>query len=74
MRCRPRSSARRLQRKLIVGEAANGNQCVEMLAKLKPDILLLDLRTSEKDGLSVLEEVKFLFPAESSYRSHCGGR
>ena len=43
----------------IVGEAANGNQCVEMLAKLKPDILLLDLRMSEKDGLSVLEEVNF---------------
>jgi two-component system, NarL family, nitrate/nitrite response regulator NarL len=43
----------------IVGEAANGNQCVEMLAKLKPDILLLDLRIPEKDGLSVLEEVNF---------------
>lgn len=43
----------------IVGEAANGNQCVEMLAKLTPDILLLDLRMPEKDGLSVLEEVNF---------------
>ena len=43
----------------IVGEAANGNQCVEMLAKLKPDILLLDLRMPQKDGLSVLEEVNF---------------
>ena len=30
-----------------------------MLAKLKPDILLLDVRTPEKDGLSVLEEVNF---------------
>ena len=43
----------------IVGEAANGNECVKMLAKLKPDILLLDLRMPEKDGLGVLEEVNF---------------
>lgn len=43
----------------IVGEAATGNQCEEMLAKLKPDILLLDLRMPEKDGFSVLEEVDF---------------
>ena len=43
----------------IVGEAANGNECIRMLAKLKPDILLLDLRMPEKDGLSVLEEINF---------------
>ena len=29
------------------------------LAKLKPDILLLDLRMPDKDGLAVLEEVNF---------------
>jgi two-component system, NarL family, nitrate/nitrite response regulator NarL len=43
----------------IVGEASNGNECVKMLAKFKPDILLLDLRMPEKDGLGVLEEVNF---------------
>jgi two-component system, NarL family, nitrate/nitrite response regulator NarL len=43
----------------IVGEAANGVECTKMLAKLKPDILLLDLRMPEKDGLAVLEEVNF---------------
>jgi two-component system, NarL family, nitrate/nitrite response regulator NarL len=43
----------------IVGEASNGNECVKMLSKLKPDILLLDLRMPEKDGLAVLEEVNF---------------
>src|SRR4029077_16750519 len=41
----------------IVGEASNGDECVKMLAKLKPDILLLDLRMPDKDGLAVLEEV-----------------
>ncbi len=43
----------------IVGEAANGNECIAMLSKLKPDILLLDLRMPDKDGLAVLEEVNF---------------
>jgi two-component system nitrate/nitrite response regulator NarL len=43
----------------IVGEASNGNECMKMLTKLKPDILLLDLRMPEKDGLAVLEEVNF---------------
>src|ERR1700685_2213699 len=43
----------------IVGEASNGVECTKMLAKLKPDILLLDLRMPEKDGLAVLEEVNF---------------
>ncbi len=35
----------------IVGEASNGVECTKMIAKLKPDILLLDLRMPEKDGL-----------------------
>ena len=43
----------------IIGEASNGVECVKMLAKFKPDILLLDLRMPEKDGLGVLEEVNF---------------
>ena len=43
----------------IVGEASNGNECIRMLGKLKPDILLLDLRMPEKDGLAVLEETNF---------------
>src|ERR1700728_362403 len=43
----------------IVGEASNGLECTKMLAKLKPDILLLDLRMPDKDGLGVLEEVNF---------------
>ena len=43
----------------VVGEASNGNQCIKMLGKFKPDILLLDLRMPEKDGLAVLTEVNF---------------
>jgi len=43
----------------IVGEAADGNECVQLVVKVKPDILLLDLRMPNKDGLAVLEEVNF---------------
>jgi two-component system, NarL family, nitrate/nitrite response regulator NarL len=43
----------------IVGEAANGNECVAMMAKLRPDIVLLDLNMPGKNGLAVLEEVNF---------------
>src|SRR5260370_8904988 len=43
----------------IVGEAQNGAECIKLLAKLKPDILLLDLRMPDKDRLAVLEEVNF---------------
>ena len=43
----------------VVGEAASGAECIKMLAKLKPDILLLDLRMPDKSGLAVLEEVNF---------------
>jgi two-component system, NarL family, nitrate/nitrite response regulator NarL len=44
---------------VVVGEARNGIECIEMLGKLKPDILLLDLRMPNKTGLTVLEETNF---------------
>jgi DNA-binding NarL/FixJ family response regulator len=43
----------------IVGEAQNGVECIKMLGELKPDILLLDLRMPDKNGLAVFEEVNF---------------
>ena len=43
----------------IVGEASNGNECIQLISKLKPDVLLLDLQMPDKDGLAVLEEVDF---------------
>jgi len=43
----------------IVGEAHDGAECIKKLGELKPDILLLDLRMPDKNGLAVLEEVDF---------------
>jgi DNA-binding NarL/FixJ family response regulator len=43
----------------IIGEARNGDECIKLISKLKPDILLLDLRMPDKSGLAVLEEIDF---------------
>ena len=42
-----------------VGEVSSGAECPALLAKVKPDILLLDLRMPDKDGLTLLEEMNF---------------
>lgn len=41
----------------VVGEARTGSDCLALVQKLKPDIVLLDLKMPEKDGLAVLTEL-----------------
>ncbi len=43
---------------LIVGEAADGNQAVDLFAKHKPDIVLMDLRMPIKDGIEATIEIR----------------
>ncbi len=38
----------------LVGEAANGAECVEVIERLLPDLALLDLQMPEVDGLGVV--------------------
>jgi len=41
----------------IVGESGDGRTALEDLARLRPDVLVLDLSLPELDGLEVLEEL-----------------
>jgi len=42
----------------LVAEAKDGAEAVEKFNTVKPDVLLLDLTMPEKDGLTVLKEIK----------------
>ncbi len=43
---------------LVVGEAADGEQTIELFEQLQPDILLLDLSMPNMDGIECLKEIK----------------
>jgi DNA-binding NarL/FixJ family response regulator len=42
----------------VIGEASDGRQVLEMIQELDPDVLLLDLRMPNLDGLSVLQTLQ----------------
>ena len=42
----------------IVGEVSNGEQCMEMIYEVKPQVLLLDINMPIKNGLDVLREIR----------------
>lgn len=41
----------------VVGEAADAAGCLAAVARLRPDVLLLDLRLPDRDGVDVLREL-----------------
>jgi DNA-binding NarL/FixJ family response regulator len=46
----------------IVGETMNGAQVLPLVARTKPDLVLLDLRMPNMDGLACLDELKRRHP------------
>jgi DNA-binding NarL/FixJ family response regulator len=46
----------------IVGEAATGKEALRLAAKDKPDVVLLDIRMSDGDGLATLEKLRAKVP------------
>lgn len=42
----------------IVGEASNGREAFEMVTKLKPMVILMDIRMPDMDGIQTLEAIK----------------
>jgi len=41
----------------VIGEASDGQQAVELFGKLKPDLVLMDLRMPIKDGIAATTEI-----------------
>src|SRR2546428_208620 len=46
----------------VVGEASNGAQVMPLVRRLQPDLVLLDLRMPQMDGLTCLAKIRKEFP------------
>jgi len=46
----------------VVGQAANGKECVKLAEQLRPDVILLDIRMPDGDGLATLEKLRAKLP------------
>ena len=46
----------------VIGEACDGEQALEMLKELKPDIVLMDINTPKLNGIQTTEAILDLYP------------
>lgn len=46
----------------VVGEARSGGECLELCARAQPDVLLLDLRMPDMDGIAVARRLREAAP------------
>jgi len=46
----------------VIAEAENGREAFEQIAKLKPDVVLMDLRMPEMDGVEAITKIKEKYP------------
>jgi NarL family two-component system response regulator LiaR len=49
----------------VIGEADTGSSAVELARDLQPDVMLLDIRMKDGDGLQALPQVKAVSPCTS---------
>jgi DNA-binding NarL/FixJ family response regulator len=46
----------------IIGEAANGNEAIAMTQEFSPEVILMDLRMPEMDGVKAIEIIHTAYP------------
>jgi len=46
----------------LIGEASDGNEALSLCKKLKPDVVLMDLRMPNMDGLTAIEKLRVEHP------------
>ncbi len=46
----------------VVGEAENGQQAIEQVKDLQPDVVLMDIRMPEMDGVAATQQISRQFP------------
>jgi DNA-binding NarL/FixJ family response regulator len=46
----------------LVGEAANGEEAIAAVARLQPDIVVMDIRMPAMDGIAAAREINVKYP------------
>ena len=46
----------------LVGEAANGEEAISAVARLQPDIVVMDIRMPALDGIAAAREIRGKYP------------
>jgi NarL family two-component system response regulator LiaR len=47
----------------VVGEASDGEEAIQLAAKLRPDVVIMDIAMPKLNGIEATERIKELYPA-----------
>jgi len=47
----------------VVGEASDGEEAIQLTAKLRPDVVIMDIAMPKLNGIEATEQIKELYPA-----------